>query len=335
MKVMNDKYIIEKEGVNVGAKRFISLSDLHYGTIQQLFYKGYMEKFFDYIILENKNKRVDAILIPGDLLFWLSNYQEKDYVRALKRDLEYLSYSLSVPICISYGNHDLPFNESVLSDEEKKEWDLAQYIENTSNGVYVLNNEQKRFGDIVVTGFSPNRDAYATSAMPDKALGMAKEAFDRCNFKFDKVDLNILMSHDNKFFTYEQASSYYSDLYDYVTFIIGGHLHDGYVPLWLQEGFKEKLKDRGIWEKIPMVIDMCRGAYKVSSSKTSEVILPEKDAYTDIKLKSNEAASIVNRGVAKYSWFMPSTPSMVTVEVIPEKNKSLNKGLRSDIFILH
>ena len=327
MKVVNDKYIVEKEGLNVGVKRFISLSDLHYGTIQQLFYKGYMEKFFDYIVSVNKGKRVDAILIPGDLLFWLSNYQDKNFVKALKRDLEFLSYSLSAPICISYGNHDLPFNESILSDEEKKEWDLAQYIENTSEGIYVLNNEQRRFDDVVVTGFSPNRDAYATNAMPDQALAMAKETFDKCDFTFDKKDLNILMSHENKFFTYEQVASQYEDLYDYITLIIGGHLHDGYMPIWLQNIFKEQLKDKGIWEKIPMGIDMCRGAFKVSSSKTSDVILPEGCEYADLNLKSDEAASIVNRGVAKYSWFIPSTPSMVTVEVIPENPKSLNKSI--------
>lgn len=328
MKVVNDKYIIEKEGLNVGIKRFVSLSDLHYGTLQQLFYKGYMKKFFDYIIVENKNKRVDAILIPGDLLFWLSKYQEKDFVKALKRDLEDLAYSLSAPICISYGNHDLPFNEKTLSDEEKKEWDLAQYIENTSDGIYVLNNEQKRFDNVVVTGFSPSRDAYATKAMPDKALDMAKETFDKCDFTFDKKDLNILMSHENKFFTYEQAKSYYENLYDYITFIIGGHLHDGYMPIWLQNIFKEQLKDRGIWEKFPMGIDMCRGAFKVNSANTSEVILPSRDEYTDISLRSNESASIVNRGVAKYSWFIPSTPSIVTLEVIPENSRSLNKSIR-------
>ena len=327
MKVVNDKYIIEKETLNVGVKRFISLSDLHYGTIQQLFYKGYMEKFFDYIVSVNKGKKVDAILIPGDLLFWLSNYQDKNFVKALQRDLEYLAYCLSAPICISYGNHDLPFNEATLTDEEKKEWDLAQYIENKSEGIYVLNNEQKRFDDVVVTGFSPSRDAYATNAMPDKAIEMAKETFDKCDFTFDKKDLNILMSHENKFFTYEQAAFQYGDLYDYITFIIGGHLHDGYMPIWLQNIFKEQLKDKGIWEKLPPCIDMCRGAFKVSSSNTSEVILPERDEYANINLKGNEAASIVNRGVAKYSWFIPSTPSMVTIEVIPENPRSLNKSI--------
>jgi len=102
MKVTNDKYIIEKEGLDVGVKRFISISDLHYGTLQQLFYKGYMKNFFDYLKMENKNKKVDAILIPGDLLFWLSNYKDKKFVSALKRDLEDLSYSLSALICISY-----------------------------------------------------------------------------------------------------------------------------------------------------------------------------------------------------------------------------------------
>ncbi len=327
MKVTNDKYIIEKEGLNVGVKRFISLSDLHYGTLQQLFYKGYMRKFFDYIKSINSGKRVDAILIPGDLLFWLSNYQGKVFVKALKRDLEDLSYSLSAPICVSYGNHDLPFNESILSDEEKKEWDLAQYIENTSDGIYVLNNEQRRFDDIVVTGFSPNRAAYATNAMPDKALDMAKAVFDKCDFTFDKKDLNILMSHENKFFTYEQAASQYGDLYDYLTFIIGGHLHDGYMPIWLQDLLKGQLKDKGIWENIPMSIDMCRGAFKVTSSRTSECMLPKRDEYTDINLKSDETASIVNRGVAKYSWFIPSTPSIATIEVIPENPRSLNKSI--------
>lgn len=326
MKVLDDKYRIYKEGVNGRDRRFISLSDLHYGTLQQLFYKGYMKKFFEHIINSNKEKQVDAILVPGDLLFWLSNYQGKDFVEALKRDLENLSYSLSAPICISYGNHDLPFNDN-MSDAEKKEWDLAYHIENTSDGIYVLNNEQKRFDDIVVTGFSPRREAYATNAMPNKALNMAKETFDKCNFTFDEDDLNILMSHDNKFFTYEQIASQYGDLYDYLTFIIGGHLHDGYMPLWLQNMCKNKLADKGIWENIPPFIDMCRGTFKVSNVRTSKVILPSINEYTDISLNSNEAASIVNRGVAKYSWFIPSTPSTVTIDVISNKKLKLTKSI--------
>lgn len=324
MKVTNDKYIIEKEGLDVGVKRFISISDLHYGTLQQLFYKGYMKNFFDYLKMENKNKKVDAILIPGDLLFWLSNYKDKKFVSALKRDLEDLSYSLSAPICISYGNHDLPFNEEKLTDAEKSEWDLAQYIENKSDGIFVLNNEQRRFDDVVVTGFSPSRSAYETTAMPGKALDMAKKVFDNCHFQFSKDDVNVLMSHENKFFTYEQIAKYYGDLYEYLTFIIGGHLHDGYMPLWLQDILKEQIKDYGIWEKIPMTIDMCRGAFKVSSSKTSNVILPKKEDYLDISLNSDESASIVNRGVAKYSWFIPATPSVTSIEVQSNKIKSLH-----------
>ena len=40
MKVLNDNYLIRKEGIHTSNKRFISLSDLHYGVLQQLFYKS-------------------------------------------------------------------------------------------------------------------------------------------------------------------------------------------------------------------------------------------------------------------------------------------------------
>lgn len=325
MKVLNDNYLIRKEGIHTSNKRFISLSDLHYGVLQQLFYKGYMKKLFEYIIKSNYGKKVDAIIIPGDLIFWINKYQDKYFIKVLKRDLEKLAFTLQAPVFVSYGNHDLPFKEESLSEEEKKEWELANYIENRNQGTFILNNVQYKIDNVVITGFSPTRDAYNPNAMPDKAIEIAKESFDKCNFRFNKENINILLSHDNKFFTHRNITQNYNELYNDLTLIIGGHLHDGYIPIWLQRMFSDELKDYGIWEKFPPKIDMCRGAFKVSQGGPSKVILPNEEKSTTILLNEDETASIVNRGIAKYSWFIPSTPSIVTVEIEEENKLTLKR----------
>ena len=310
MKATEDFY---KIGVDVssGKKQFLSLADLHYGVLQQMFYKGTMKKFFDYLIRNNKD--ATAILIPGDLLFYLTSFHDKKFLAALINDLKDFVDKLGAPVFISYGNHDLPLNEEKLKEEEKQELDLGYYLDNRGSGIYVLDNEQVKFQDVVITGFSPRRDAYSPNAMPS-CLKSVKECFDKCNFHFSKGTINVLMSHENKFFTHPSIVSEYGDLYDYLTFIIGGHLHDGYMPIWLQQLCKESMKDYGIWEKVPPKINMCRGAFKVSKDSVSDVILPKQEGVF-IEKEKGECISIVNRGVAKYSWFLPSRPSYTKIEV--------------------
>ncbi len=309
MKITEDFYHIKVDGVS-SKKTFLSFADIHYGTLQQMFYKGTMRQFFNYLVEENKE--VELILIPGDLLFYLTSFKDKKFLSALIHDLEDLVNRIGAPICISYGNHDLPLNESKLTEEEKRELELGNYLDNRRNGIYVLDNEQVKFNDVVVTGFSPRRDAYNQNLMPS-GLGSVKECFDNCHFHFSKGNINVLMSHENKFLAHPSIVSEYGDLYEYLTFIIGGHLHDGYMPIWLQELMHGALKDYGIWEKIPPIINMCRGLFKVSNSSVSEVILPNENMI--VELENKECASIVNRGVAKYSWYLPSRPSYTKVEV--------------------
>lgn len=318
MKVKVDNYKVSTQ-VNLDkAIKLVSFSDIHYSVLQQLFYKEYMKKFYDYIIEYSKGAK--AILIPGDLISWLIKYQDSRFLKSLSRDLKNLSYVMGSPIFISYGNHDLPFKEKDLTEEEIIYWSLRKYLDDRPNGIYVLDNEQVRFDNLVVTGFSPSRDVYSRAAMPNNALNQALECFLNCKFKFDKQNINILLSHDNKFFTYHQNAKKLKDLYSNLTLILGGHLHDGYIPFWFQNILEESLKDYGLWEKIPMIIDMCRGAFKVSENETSKVILPSDEV---INLHEEEALSIVNRGVAKYSWLIPCTPSYTEIEICRKLNKNI------------
>ena len=316
VKITKDHYCIYKDNISGPSKSFLSLSDLHYGCLQQLFYQKMMKHYFRQIIQNHSS--IDGILIPGDLLFYLTKYPDMKYIEALKSDFEMLSYEMEAPLFFSYGNHDVPLSKQ---DLEEQKWNLKYLLENRSNGIYVLDNEQVSMGDMVITGFSPNRNAYSTVKMPDPALKMALQEFQDCNFQFAPNLLHILMSHENKFFTYHENASQLGDLYPNLTFIIGGHLHDGYVPMALQKCFGSQLKDNGVWEIFPPQIDMCRGLFKVSSASTSDVILPQEQA-VNVYLDENEAASIVNRGVAKYSWFCYGRPSYTIIDVMGSEDRS-------------
>lgn len=326
MKIISDNYVV-RTNLNLGKDRkFLSFSDIHYGVLQQLFYKGTMKRYFDYLV--KMNQGVEAILIPGDLIFFLFNIQDAKFLHALKSDLLDLCSRLGAPVFISYGNHDLPFNSDKLTEETKLISSLEYFIDERQCGLYVLNNEQIQLGaDTVVAGFSPNRNAYNPSFMPDVALSLASESFSKSNFDFKEGDLNILMSHENKFFTHPNVVQDYRDLYGKLTCVLGGHLHDGYMPLWFQQLYKDKLKDYGIWETVPPLIDKCRGAFKVSSEGISEMVLPEMNGQSHIDLGLDETISIVNRGVAKYSWFLPSAMSYTTITFIGEEDRGYSKIL--------
>ena len=78
MNIISDNYIV-RANLNLSKdKKFLSFSDIHYGVLQQLFYKGTMKKYFDYLVKTNKG--VDAILIPGDLIFYLFKYQDAKFL---------------------------------------------------------------------------------------------------------------------------------------------------------------------------------------------------------------------------------------------------------------
>lgn len=319
MQITRDYFVVRKDFLDI-TKRFLSFSDLHYSYLQQLFYKKTMSEYFAQII--QNEKQVDGVLIPGDLLFYLSNFPDERYLNALKEDLQNLVYSLSAPAFISYGNHDFPLCQESIKEKEK--WDLKYFLEDRSNGIYVLDNEQVKIDNMTITGFSPKRDAYNTTYMPDKALSMAYQEFQECGFDFPSNHLNILLSHENKFFTYPNIACEYGDLYQSLALIVGGHLHDGYLPIILQKMFQTQINDQGIWEMIPPSIDMCRGLFKVSNSFTSEVILPDFDHPTFVYLKEWESASIVNRGVAKYSWFFYGRPSYSLIDIKGDSTSFVN-----------
>lgn len=312
--------MVSKAFLNI-QKRFLSFADIHYGYLQQLFYQKAMAEYFAQII--QNEKQVDGILVPGDLLFYLSKYPDKRYFEALKRDFNYLVSSLSAPVFISYGNHDVLLSKENLA---KEKWDLKYFLDDRNNGVYVLDNEQVQIGDMTITGFSPKRDAYNTSYMPHKAFDMAYQDFQQCGFVFPNNHLNVLLSHENKFFTYPEIAQKYGDLYQNLTLIVGGHLHDGYVPIALQKMFPKQIKDLGIWEMIPTNIDMCRGLFKVSNSSTSEVYLSDFEHSMCVELKEGESASIINRGVAKYSWFIYGRPSYSLIDVHGQSNSYEEQG---------
>lgn len=318
MQYVNDSFQIESPLDFPKDKKILGLSDLHYRNISQNFYYEKLFQFYRYLIQSYRGK-VDLILIPGDLIFCLGkSFDNQLYFSQLKYDLQMLSDDIGAPICISLGNHDLPF--STMSEEDKKNYDMAKHLDNRSKGIFVLDNEQAYFGDICVTGFSPERNCYGTGQMPNPALENARKSFLDCHFSFSAKDINILMSHDNKFFTYPEIASQYGELYEYLTLILGGHLHDGYIPHWLQRICGSSLKDNGFWEKVPPRIDMCRGAFIVSQNHTSDVIL-SKDFNSIVSLKSEEAASVVLRGVAKYSWIIPSTPTYSEIDIVSQTRK--------------
>ena len=57
-------------------------------------------------------------LFPGDFLLYVSKYPDESCIKALQYDLQSLSYALSAPLFLSFGNHDVPLCKDNMLEEK-------------------------------------------------------------------------------------------------------------------------------------------------------------------------------------------------------------------------
>ena len=282
---------IDPDKVSMFPTQFLSMADFHFQTTSMFPHFKKQLKEFQLFLGQYKNK-VEGVLIPGDLLLIGTHFTKRQYFEQLVSFLNYLS-TLCDYVIISKGNHDM------LSDLGKSFFD---YLREINPKIVVLDNEQVVINGNRFTGFSPSRSEYNIGTFPEPNISKSFDQFQQCNFNLDDKANNIVLCHDHRLLAYPHVAQKMAPYYPNISFIVGGHLHDGYAPLWL----RDKVGEYGTWENFH-VIDKCRGMYKMSENGVEEVIVPDQNLKTEMWLNSNEAAAIVLPAINKYSGVIPST----------------------------
>jgi len=312
--IIIDKYNIVTNKVALEkAKKFRIISDLHIG-IRTITNKGNkiiqpLEKYFQ------DQSEIDAILIPGDLVNGARSFNNLEYMRQLRSLLA--SLGEVAPTIISKGNHDLWLENS----ETAKNYKTLETVKN----VFPLDNEQIEIDGVVYTGFSPRHTAYSVFQQGKKANQMFIEDWQNSELEFEKDKLNILLNHAPHLIANPQALKELREIYQSVTLIASGHLHNGVIPDVIEQKFTRWLKDRGVWPstKTAFVNDMCRGGYALGLKKTL-VALPKEEQEMLIELLDYEAALVVSKGANR----VIDPPSVTEVSIQNSEPIMLTKKLK-------
>lgn len=278
MQLIIDEYNLKSKKIDKDLN-IIAISDLH---IDKYINANMLKIIIDFL---NSEKQIDLITIPGDNMN-AKNYNDYKCYNKLCYVLQSLS---EIADCvISLGNHDI----YKMNSEAKR-----KYLQlNKLNKVYALDNEQIHINGINITGFCPN------SISINKSDNFVN-CFRNCNFNFNNDDFNILLNHSPLEITNNDIQNKLNEIYNYIDLIIAGHMHNGYVPNFLENLLKDKIKDYGIYEDFSLVppklfskINFCRGIHEIKNSKL-----------------------IINKGFRKYAGYIPSyiptNPSITKIKI--------------------
>ncbi len=295
-------------------RKFLGLSDLDYSQRTLHYYNHVLWPFYHTLFQEVRNHNFDAILIAGDLISEVYDQKSaREILEQLREDLVNLSDRFWAPVCISYGESDQKFNHQVQRDSKKRKMDLMNQLHHPGDGIFVLDNCQKSFDEFTVTGYYPD-----LRVNPNDAQAIAQDFFQK-EFWFDDDSLQILLCHNPHLLTNVSVMQELLGLSSKITLLFGGHQKDGYIPLEIQSFLGSFLRDYGLSGHL------CRGGFVVSENQVSYVPSNTNDI-SSIDLRMNEFASIVSRGLAKYSWYVPSSPSYTIMEV-SRKNLTYKRDL--------
>ncbi len=323
MNATREHFIVETPTNSPRIKHFLGLSDLHYCERMLKYYPAILETFYRELVDRyQENVNLDAILIAGDLVSCgAEGFANQYYFEVLREDLSYLSDVFWAPVLVSLGNHDILENWEHLTEHEKSKFDMMMHLHSPEHGIYVLHNSQYVDSEFTVTGYTPKREFYSRFHPQENACEVCED-FQKQHFVFPKDHVNILLCHSNEFFMYPDILKYYPTLYQDVTILFGGHAHDGFVPRMFQPFLGESMETMGIVRRKMPFASFRRGGFVVSEKGVSKPKMSLKDEDMKLLLQEEEMASIISRGVAKYSWYFPSSPSYTEIEVVRDYSRS-------------
>lgn len=198
-------------------KRILLISDIHYNNEKDI-------KKLNKVLKVIKKYNADYICIPGDIID-KNDISDKTYIINWLKEL-----SKNSIVLISLGNHDIRIKDEFGGYKEFIDKDFTSELSSIDN-LYLLNNCSKSFKDIYFYGYTQSFDYYYKNEYEDKNI-MNKELdkYGVCKEMPNKY--KILLMHSPICFNdlKNKLNSY--DL------ILCGHMHNGVVPILLDDIFK-------------------------------------------------------------------------------------------------
>jgi Predicted phosphohydrolases len=282
MDIFNTYNEVKSDKVSV-QKRIATVSDLHIGAF-------FGNKTMDKLALAIDKVRPDIIAVSGDI-FRGSRYS--DPLSQMKLEYLYSLFGEIAPTTAVDGNRD--------KDGRTKKGD--EYFRNLGKLVknfYPLDNSSVQFGEINMIGFSPRVEAYSNSNIGQIASSMFVEDWKKSRIALPKKLCNVLLSHDPHTILDEHTISQLPEIYELVSVVLCGHLHNGYVPEWLEKMIGPKIGDKGILEDPRhFIVNHCRGVHTVDGSNISVQ---------------------VSKGISKYSMAPIGASEIMVTDIMPTEN---------------
>jgi len=310
---MQDKLIIDRYQVITDNSRLKEvknlriLSDFHVGR-RTLRNKG-KRAFAPILEYFDNQSDIDAVLIPGDHVNRASSFVNKDVMNQLCLVLsEIVERVPNTPVILSMGNHDKYRQTPETLEAYKSLGDIKN--------VYPLDNEKIEFKGVVYAGFSPRHTAYRLLAHGVIANRMTVKDFHASGLTFDPNQLNILLNHAPHLMSNKHALCELKEIYEALTLIVSGHLHNGGISDDFEQNILSKFKwlqDKGRWPSIKtgFVNNMSRGGF-VLSDKREFVSFPTRGEEALINLSDERAALLVSKGVNRA--YHPPSVTEVTIK---------------------
>ena len=208
----------------LNGKRIIVISDIHYCNEKDI-------KKLNKVLKVINKYNADYICIPGDIID-KNDMGDKSYI------IEWLKrLSSNNIVLLSLGNHDIRTKDEFGKYKEYVDNDFLNEINKIDN-LHLLNNNSMSFEDIYFYGYTQSFDYYYKNNYEDKDI-MNRELDNYGVCKFLPNKFKVLLMHSPICLT----DSNIKDRLNCYDLILCGHMHNGVVPILLDDIF---VNNRGI-----------------------------------------------------------------------------------------
>ena len=181
----------------------------------------------------------DFIAMPGDqieTIDFLDCIDDKLFFESIIRALSEIA-----PLIIIPGNHEIGeatktnfFKSSTNDNRRKSNIKALKYFEglNRIKNVYFLNNEQIKINGVTFLGFNPKIESYL-KLNSRKVEEEFISDYLKSDLKMSESDYNVLLTHSPIQIIKSSVFNSIDDFKKLTDLLITGHLHDAYLPKFL------------------------------------------------------------------------------------------------------
>lgn len=228
-KFYEEKIILPSVFYTSTMKTIAVYSDIHY-------HKNIDKEVILLLILYAQMIKPDYIIMPGDMVDnskFLNNFQDKKYFEYFIKALSEISKVIMIPG--NHETHDMISVSWLFSDNLTQ---TIKYFEslNRLKNVYFLDNSQIRIDNINFISYTPPHSTYYSKSK--RTIDKFMNGYIKSGLTMDDDKYNILLTHNPIPLTISNEYKKIDDFNNSTDLVISGHLHNGYLPRFMYEKYK-------------------------------------------------------------------------------------------------